>query len=178
MTASGWLFKPNYSRTNSIILIFFNPEPRLIDVSFLKFFVVAVLCSVIKLYHSKIAFGGRYSYCRQYRHADILSLPPIFFYRKFYSCPRLSAFYLSYMSESERYLRQRVLLSELTFLKKCRTLIYTMEPTKRKHVLLTTEHQFQVVSRTEAAEIWLKWDFNQIVKRIWCWSVNSWGYRT
>ncbi|GBN97257.1 hypothetical protein AVEN_270912-1 [Araneus ventricosus] len=42
--------------------------------------------------------------------------------------------------------------SEALALPKCRTIIYAMEPTKRKHVLFTVEQKFQIVSRIEAGE--------------------------
>ncbi|GBM62135.1 Tigger transposable element-derived protein 2, partial [Araneus ventricosus] len=42
--------------------------------------------------------------------------------------------------------------SEALAIPKCRTFIYAMDPTKRKRVLLTVKHKFQIVSRIEAGE--------------------------
>ncbi|GBN20000.1 hypothetical protein AVEN_72230-1 [Araneus ventricosus] len=52
-----------------------------------------------------------------------------------------SSFYWYFLSESEA-----------LALPKCRTVIYAMEPTKRKRILLTVEQKFQIVSRIEAGE--------------------------
>ncbi|GBN83351.1 hypothetical protein AVEN_42481-1 [Araneus ventricosus] len=114
---------------------------------FLSFFLVN------RQYDFKITFGGSYSYYRQCRHVDILSLSsPLLSEIPFY-CPPLPeipfvskticlpSFYWYFLSESEA----------LT-LPKCRTVIYAMEPTKRKRILLTVEQKFQIVSRIEAGE--------------------------
>ncbi|GBM58184.1 hypothetical protein AVEN_163947-1 [Araneus ventricosus] len=112
-------------------------------------------CSALIAIEVGDTFGSNYSYCKQWRHAHILSLSPPFpsyrkfhsivpLFRKFYSSPRPSAFCLSigyFLSDSEA-----------LALAKCGTLIYAMESTKRKRVLLTAEQKSQIVSRIEAGE--------------------------
>ncbi|GBM40229.1 Jerky -like [Araneus ventricosus] len=105
--------------------------------------------SVNKQYHLKVTFGGSYSYCRQFRHPDILSLsPPSPDCRKFHPIVQQISFVSKTICLSIGYLLSD---SETLVLQKCRIFIYVMEPTKRKRVLLTVAHKFQIMSRIEVA---------------------------
>ncbi|GBN90846.1 hypothetical protein AVEN_91351-1 [Araneus ventricosus] len=108
---------------------------------------------VNKQYHFKVIFGGSYSCCRS---ADMpisyLFLSPSSFLSEI-------PFYCSPLPEIP-FLSKTTCLSIVYFLSdsealalpKCRTIIYAMEPTKGKRVLLTIEQKFQIVSRIEAGE--------------------------